>query len=78
MKKMMRETVFGISIEVLHQASPEGYVASETLGYEGQRIPFTFAGSLNQHFLVFASNVFLRQLFSMEGDACFDREYYQI
>ena len=69
MKKKMRETVFGVSIEVLHRASPEAHVTSETLGYEGQRIPFTFAGNLNQHFLVFASNIFLRQLFSMEGDA---------
>ena len=69
MKKKMRETVFGVSIEVLQRASPEAHVTSETLGYEGQRIPFTFAGNLNQHFLVFASNIFLRQLFSMEGDA---------
>ena len=69
MKKKMRETVFGVSIEVLHRASPEAHVTSETLGYEGRRIPFTFAGNLNQHFLVFASNIFLRQLFSMEGDA---------
>lgn len=78
MKKMMRETVFGINIELLHQASPEGLVTSETLGYDGQRIPFTFAVSLNQHFLLLAYNIFLRQLFSMEGDDCFGREYYQI
>ena len=78
MKKTMRETVFGINIELRHQASLEGHVTSETLGYDGQRIPFTFAVSLNQHFLLLASNIFLRQLLSVEGDDCFDREYYQI
>lgn len=58
----IKQAVFGISVELLHQAPSEVHMTSETFNNEGQGSPFTSTVNLDQHFLVLVSNTFLRQL----------------